>query len=170
MADEHVQRQSEFGARKPFRPVSDTRGIFVMAILTALLAGVLLFFIQPEFIFGPIILFLLVALIFKYPVLGLYLYMFIVYLRPQDLFGFMVVLRPNIALLALTTVSLVIHRRIGGRLFYARQHGIKSGPDFKFPGLDLLDPHRYSLLPVNLFQVLGFLFIHAAAGKSRHQD
>lgn len=111
-----IRRQSDFGRRKAYIPgVPYRKGIMIAAIILAVIGGTLLFFVKPYFVFGPILLIGLVAIIVKYPVSGLYLYMLVTYLRPQDLFGFLVILRPNIALLALTVISLVIHRRLENR-------------------------------------------------------
>jgi probable O-glycosylation ligase (exosortase A-associated) len=87
----------------------------IAALILAVGGGALMFFVKPYFVFGPILLIFLVAVIVKYPISGLYLYMLVTYLRPQDLFGFLVILRPNIALLALTVISLAIHRRLENR-------------------------------------------------------
>ena len=106
---------TDFGRRKSFRPSSESRTILITAIILSVIGGTLLFLVDPEFIFGPILLIMLVAVILKYPISGLYLYLLIVYLRPQDLFGFMLALRPNIFVLALTVISLVIHRKFQGK-------------------------------------------------------
>ncbi|MCP4567738.1 MAG: hypothetical protein GY841_09175 [FCB group bacterium] len=109
-------RQSDFSRTKDFSPpVPFSRSIAILAIIASLICGTLVFFVPPYFIFGPIILLLLVAVILKYPVLGIYFYMLISYLRPQDLFGFLVILRPHISLLALTVISLIIHRKLENR-------------------------------------------------------
>ncbi len=116
MARELVHKSSEFGRRRAAGPaVPHTRTILVMAIIASIIGGSLLFFIKPYFIFGPILLVVLIAIVVKYPISGLYLYMLIMYLRPQDLFGFLAILRPNIFILGLTVVSLVIHRKLEGK-------------------------------------------------------
>lgn len=115
MAPRTAKARSDFGRRRTFTPTSDAKSILITAIIISIIGGILLFMVKPYFIFGPILLVMLVAIILRYPVFGLYLYMFIVYLRPQDLFGFLVILRPNIFLLALTVVSLIIHRKFTGR-------------------------------------------------------
>jgi O-antigen ligase len=110
-----AQRSTEFARRKFYTPAAaNTRPILIAALITAVIGGILLFFIEPYFVFGPILLILLVAVIVKYPIVGLYLYLLITYLRPQDLLGFLVVLRPNIFLLALTVISLIVHRKMEG--------------------------------------------------------
>lgn len=115
MSPKTVQKHSDFGRRKVISPTSETKTIFITAIIVSVIGGALLFFIDPEFIFGPILLALLVVIILKYPVAGLYLYLLIVYLRPQDLLFSLAILRPNIFLLALTAISLVIHRKFSGK-------------------------------------------------------
>jgi len=108
--------ERDFGRKRaPVVSGAYPRALLIIAILVSIICGVLLFFVEPQFIFGPILLILLVAVVLKYPIAGLYLYMLIVYLRPQDLFGFLAVLRPNIFVLALTVISLVIHRRLEGK-------------------------------------------------------
>jgi probable O-glycosylation ligase (exosortase A-associated) len=115
MVPKTSQAQTDFGRRKSFTPTSQSRPILITAIIISVIGGLLLFAIKPEYIFGPILLIMLVAVIFKYPIAGLNLYLLIVYLRPQDLFGFLGVLRPNIFVLVLTIVSLVIHRKLTGK-------------------------------------------------------
>ncbi len=106
---------TDFGKRRSFGPSSESRSILITAVILSVIGGALLFVVDPEFIFGPILLIMLVAVILKYPVSGLYLYLLIVYLRPQDLFSSLAILRPNIFLLALTVISLVIHRKFQGK-------------------------------------------------------
>ncbi len=116
MPRELVQQSSEFGRRRAAAPgVPHAKALLVLAILVSIIGGIMLFFIKPYFIFGPILLVVLVAVVLKYPVSGLYLYMLIVYVRPQDLFHFLAILRPNIFILALTVISLVIHRKLEGK-------------------------------------------------------
>lgn len=118
MARELVQPSSEFGRRRAVTPgVPHARTILILAILASIIGGFLLFFIKPYFIFGPIFLVVLIAIVLRYPISGLYLYLLIVYLRPQDLLGFLAILRPNIFILALTVVSLVIHRKLEGKSY-----------------------------------------------------
>ena len=113
MVRELTHQGAEFGRRKErSQVVPYGRYLLVISSVIALIAGVLLFFVEPQFIFGPIVLILLIAVVLKYPIAGLYLYLLIVYLRPQDLFGFLGRLRPNIFVLALTVISLVIHRHL----------------------------------------------------------
>lgn len=115
MPREIAQRPSEFGRRRMFAPTSGARPLLITAIVISVVGAVLLFFVPPYYVFGPIILILMIAGVLKYPILGLYLYMFIVYLRPQDLFGFLAILRPNIFILVLTVFSLIVNRRFQGK-------------------------------------------------------
>jgi O-antigen ligase len=115
MPRDAIQTKTDFGRRKAFAPASGTKGIFITALIASVIAGILLFMVKPEYIFAPILLIPLVLVILRYPVSGLYLYMLIVYLRPQDLFGFLGILRPNIFILALVVISLVIHRKLSGK-------------------------------------------------------
>jgi hypothetical protein len=115
MAQTVQKTTSDFGRRKTFKPTSATRNILIAAIIISIISGLLLFLVKPQFIFGPILLILLVAVILKYPISGLYLYMLVIYLRPQDLLRFLNVLRPNIFLLGLTIISLIIHRKLSGQ-------------------------------------------------------
>ncbi len=118
MPQDVVQRQSSFGRKKVIGPeVSYARSIMVLSILLSVVGGVLLFFVEPYYIFGPVLLIVLIAIVLKYPIVGLYLYMIIVYFRPQDLFPFLVYLRPNIFILALTLISLVIHRKVENKTY-----------------------------------------------------
>ncbi len=111
-----VRRRSDFGRRKAYIPTGTYgRGVMIAALILAAAGGTLMFFVKPYFVFGPILLIALISVIIKYPISGLYLYMLVTYLRPQDLFGFLVILRPNIALLGLTVISLAIHRRLENR-------------------------------------------------------
>ncbi len=114
MAQTVQKTTSDFGRRKTFKPTSATRNILIAAIIISIISGLLLFLVKPQFIFGPILLILLVAVILKYPISGLYLYMLVIYLRPQDLLGFLIVLRPNIFVQALTIISFIIHRKLSG--------------------------------------------------------
>jgi len=115
MTPKTAKARSDFGRRKSFIPTSDAKSILITAIIVSIIGGILLFLVKPYYVFGPVLLVMLVAVILRYPVFGLYLYMFIVYLRPQDLFGFLAILRPNIFLLILTVISLAIHRKFTGR-------------------------------------------------------
>jgi len=113
-----VQKQTGFGRKKVTGPTASyARSILVMSILMSIAGGVLLFFVEPYYIFGPVLLLLLIAVVLKHPIIGLYLYMVIVYLRPQDLFPFLVYLRPNIFILALTVISLVIHSKVENKTY-----------------------------------------------------
>jgi len=116
MARELVHQSSEFGRRRASAPgVPHTKALLILSILVSIAGGILLFFVKPYFVFGPILLVVLIAVVIKYPISGLYLYMLIIYLRPQDLFNFLAILRPNIFILALTVISLVIHRKLEGK-------------------------------------------------------
>ena len=116
MAEPIVQRRSDFGQRKSYVPSAPfNRGLYVAALSLAVVGGILLFFVKPYFVIGPIFIVMFIVLVLKYPIIGLYLYMLVTYIRPQDLLPFLAVLRPNISLLAATVISLAIHRKLQGR-------------------------------------------------------
>jgi len=93
-----------------------SRPILIIAILLSIVGGVALFFVPIYYIIGPIVLIPLLFFVIRYPVLGLYAYLFITYLRPQDLFPFLVKLRPSIFVLALSLISLLLHRKVENRV------------------------------------------------------
>jgi O-antigen ligase len=64
-----------------------------------------------ELALGLILLIPLVCIVIRHPIVGLYLYLLLTYLRPQDLLGFLSVLHPNLVVLGLTIIGLITHRR-----------------------------------------------------------
>jgi len=105
---------TEFGRRKTFKPPSPVRSIFIAAIIFSIVGAVLLFFVEPHYLFATIAVLVVVILILKYPVFGLYLYLLVSLLRPQDIIYQLGAVRPNISILAVSLISLIIHRKVKG--------------------------------------------------------
>lgn len=115
-SDRHSSGASEFGRRKAWAPSSQTRPIMAAAIIASVIAGGLLFIVEPQYIFGTIGVIVVIVLILRYPIFGLYSYLIVSLLRPQDLIFQLGAIRPNISILAISLVSVAIHRKIKGRL------------------------------------------------------